>query len=298
MDDATFNGGGTSAKVIADSVSPAGIRLTTMEVTFHRFVLAEFNTHRVFSRNSASSRAIPFKKQVARVMDNPAIPVKWAAEQRGMQGGDEIDYPWLARANWLEARSNAINSAARLANLGVHKSIVNRLLEPFMWHTVIVTATEWQGFWDQRCSELAQPEIKVAAELMREAYDASIPSEVNYDEWHLPYVTDEDWDSAISIIDSVPYSWNAEEYNNAVVDVVKRVSVARSARVSYLNHDGTRDIKKDLDLYDRLVSADPLHASPLEHVATPATMEEMYDGTVLGNFTGWHQMRHFVEGSI
>ena len=298
MNDATFNGGGTSAKVIADSVSPAGIRLTTMEVTFHRFVLAEFNTHRVFSRNSASSRAIPFKKQVARVMDNPAIPVKWAAEQRGMQGGDEIDYPWLARGNWLEARSNAINSAARLANLGVHKSIVNRLLEPFMWHTVIVTATEWQGFWDQRCSELAQPEIKVAAELMREAYDASTPSEVDYDEWHLPYVTDEDWDSAISIIDSVPYSWNAEEYNNAVVDVVKHVSVARSARVSYLNHDGTRNIKRDLDLYDRLVSADPLHASPLEHVATPATMEEMYDGTVLGNFTGWHQMRHFVEGSI
>ena len=291
-DDSNFKHG-AQAKIIADSISPAGYRVTTMEVVMWRAVLAEFNTHRVFSRNSASSRAIPFRKQVERVKRHPAIPVKWASEQKGMQGGDELDEldRQDAEQEWLYARDAAVEGAQALADLGVHKSIVNRLLEPFMWHTVIVTSTEWQGFWDQRCSELAQPEIKVAAELMREAYEASEPTLVDYDEWHLPYIEGEDWDAAIDMSDE-----NGGD-NNTVVDIIKSVSVARSARVSFLNHDGTRELQKDLDLYYRLVSADPLHASPLEHVCTPAEYSEVRAGEVLGNLTGWHQMRHQVENA-
>lgn len=261
-----------NATIIADSVSPSGVRLTTTEVTLHRFVLAELNTHRVFSRNSASSRAIPVRKQIDRVVNDPAVPVEFGANQRGMQAGEPLSGEAHDRAldAWLAARDRAVEAVQQLQELEVHKQVTNRLLEPFMWHTVIVTATEWDGFWEQRCSPLAQPEIRVAAEAMRAAYDASTPAEVGMGQWHMPYLRDDDGD-----LDQ---------------ETAKQVSAARCARVSYLTHDGRRDIDKDLDLYERLVTARPPHWSPLEHVATPAE-----EGVVtLGNFRGWRQLRHAV----
>lgn len=170
------------------------IDFTTMEVVMHRFVLAEFNTHRMFSRNSASSRAIPVAKQIKRVVNNPAYPVAWPQEVPGMQGGeplDEIDEK-IAREVWDVARRMAVSHAEVLANMGVHKSVTNRLLEPFMWHTVIVSSTEWDNFWRQRCSPLAQPEMKAAAEAMHDAYESSIPTPVGYGQWHKPYMDGED----------------------------------------------------------------------------------------------------------
>lgn len=260
------------ATVVADSVSPDGVRLTTVEVTLHRFVLAELNTHRVFSRNSASSRAIPVRKQVARVLEDPALPVEFGSSQRGMQAGDPLtgDEHDAALRAWLAARDHAVAAVTRLQELGVHKQVTNRLLEPFMWHTVIVTATEWDGFWEQRCSPLAQPEIRVAAEAMQAAYDASTPVALALGEWHTPYLRDEDGD-----LDD---------------ETARRVSAARCARVSYLTHDGRRDIDKDLELYERLVTARPPHWSPLEHVATPARQ----GASPLGNLRGWRQLRHEV----
>jgi thymidylate synthase ThyX len=261
-----------NATIIADSISPAGVRLTTIEVTLHRFVLAELNTHRVFSRNSASSRAIPVSKQVARVVDDPAVPVEFGANQRGMQAGEPLvgeDHD-RAREAWLEARDRAVEAVTRLQDLGVHKQVTNRLLEPFMWHTVIVTATEWDGFWEQRCSPLAQPEIRVAAEAMKAARDASDPAPVGMGQWHTPYLREEDGD-----LDP---------------ETARQVAAARCARVSYLTHDGRRDIDKDLELYERLVTARPPHWSPLEHVATPAQEGE----STLGNLRSWRQLRHEV----
>ena len=258
------------ATVVADSVSPSGVRLTTIEVTLHRFVLAELNTHRVFSRNSASSRAIPVHKQVARVVDDPAVPIEFGANQPGMQAGAPLtgeDHD-AALAAWLTARDEAVAAVGRLRELGVHKQVTNRLLEPFMWHTVIVTATEWDGFWEQRCSPLAQPEIRVAAEAMRAAFDASTPDPVALGEWHTPYLREEDGD-----LDP---------------ETARQVSAARCARVSYLTHDGRRDVEKDVELYDRLVTARPPHWSPLEHVATPARPGE----DPPGNLRGWAQLRH------
>lgn len=261
-----------NATVVADSVSPAGVRVTTLEVTLHRFVLAELNTHRVFSRNSASSRAIPVRKQMARVVDDPAVPVEFGSNQRGMQAGDPLvgaEHD-AALAAWLEARDEAVAAVQRLDELGVHKQVTNRLLEPFMWHTVIITATDWDGFWEQRCSPLAQPEIRVAAEAMRTAFDASTPVEVGLGGWHTPYLREEDGD-----LDD---------------ETARQVSAARCARVSYLTHDGRRDIDKDLELYERLVTARPPHWSPLEHVATPAEP----DTTPPGNLRGWAQLRHLA----
>ncbi len=259
------------ARVIADSVSPTGCRLTTLEVVIHRFVLAEFNTHRAFSRNSASSRAVPVQTMMRRVADEPAVPLRWPTEQRGMQGGGTVADPDQARDIWLAARDAAVVHAEKLAALGVHKSVTNRLLEPFMAHTVIVTATDWDGFFHQRCSPLAQPEIEAAADAMAAAYRASTPSAVGYGDWHTPYITDAD-------------------RATLTLATVRRVAAARCARVSYLTHAGIRDPSADLDLYLRLISADPPHASPLEHVATPNYPTERAPG----NFRGWAQLRHMV----
>lgn len=272
-----------SAKVIADSISDQGHRLTTMEVVFPRFILAEVNTHRVISKNSASSRAVPVAKKLEEVENNPVIPVKWAAEQRGMQGGDEVSDTAEATRVWLEGRDAALESAKLLSGVGVHKSIVNRILEPYMYHTAILTATAFQHMFALRANPLAQPEFQDLAYKMKDAYEASVPQEVGYAEWHLPYILDDD----------------------PRMDIEERikVSVARCARVSYLTHDGKRDIAKDLELYDRLVSADPPHSSPLEHVATPWPWNiaqtdgrrSLGERPRLGNFIGWRQHRLDLE---
>lgn len=279
----------TNARIITDSISPAGVRLTTIEVTFHRFVLAEFNTHRVFSRNSASSRAIPVEKQLKRVTFDPAFPLEWASEQPGMQGGTELEGDALDDAKklftdvWASTidKIGAYLEARPDKSERLHKSLVNRLLEPFMWHTVVVTATEWDGFWHQRCSPLAQPEIRAAAEAMlHDAYEASIPVPLGYGDWHLPFIQDDE--------------------RELDVETQKQISVGRCARVSYLTHDGRRDHSEDVALYTRLVEADPMHASPLEHVATPCftCSDSQFDfdhHQHLGNFRGWRQLRHQIE---
>jgi thymidylate synthase ThyX len=158
------------AEILADSLSPQGNRLTTMKVTFPRFILAEFNTHRMFSRNSASSRAIPFAKMVKMVEENPFIPIAWQKDHKAMQGSEYLtDFnAGLAHESWLEARDNTVKIAKELnygnkvehdthGGLNVSKQLCNRLLEPFMWHTVIVTATEWENFFKLRCPQYHTP---------------------------------------------------------------------------------------------------------------------------------------------
>lgn len=276
-----------SAKIIADSVSrPWGDRLTTMEVVMHRFVLAEFNTHRMFSRNSASSRAIPLAKQLEKVRLSIAEPVVWPAEKKGMQGGDEL--PWKqvdeARHVWAEARDDAVYHASRLGQIGVHKSIANRLLEPFMWHVAIVSSTEWENFFRQRCSPLAQPEIRETAEAMQNALKRSTPLQLHSGEWHMPYIHTQDHEWVATQDITLEQRWT----------MLKQISVARCARVSYLTQNGVRDPHEDVTMYQRLVTADPPHASPLEHVATPTADQENWPAR--GNFRGWTQLRHEVLG--
>jgi hypothetical protein len=284
------------AQILADSLSPAGQRLTTLEVTFPRMVLAEFNTHRVFSRNSASSRAIPVKKQLQRVLAAPFVPREFGANQPGMQAGAPLSgaQAQAAEREWLSARDSAVAHVLRLLVnphvcaadadavtlagvvedvsmtdpgedwLNVHKQLANRLLEPFMWHTLIVTSTEWSNFFHLRAHADAQPEIRDIAELMRKAYEVSEPVPVADGEWHLPLITD--GDAELSDEDRV------------------KVCVGRCARVSYLTHDGRRDPAADLILYDRLWAGG--HLSPFEHVARPSAGDEWH-----GNFRGWRAHR-------
>ncbi len=297
------------AKVLADSRSPAGYRLTTLEATFPRFVLAEFNTHRVFSRNSASSRAIPIAKQLRRVLEDPYVPIEFGSNQPGMQAGPALsgEKREAAEREWLRARDDAVRRVLGLVSdpdaisagddlletlsrveeavrnraqpaewLNVHKQIANRLLEPFMWHTVIVTATEWDNFLNLRCHPDAQPEIRLVAESMRSAIEASDPAELEWDEWHLPLVRPEDRDEMTSTEDLV------------------KVSVGRCARVSYLTHAGVRDLAADIELYERLLASG--HMSPLEHPARPLSASELEESEWSGNFRGWRPYRKDVPG--
>lgn len=279
----------TSARIILDSMHPEfDYRVTTFEVTFHRFVLAEMNTHRKFSKNSASSRAIPVKKQIQRVRESPAFPLSWPKEMSGMQGGEEFnaDSVETLQLIWKILADKAADIAEFLMAFGLHKSVTNRLLEPFMWHTAIISSTEWDNFWGLRCNPLAQPEIRAVAEMMKKVYTSSVPRNLQYGEWHLPMVTGYDWNDIKA------------EFGEKSLEVAQKASVARCARVSYLTHDtNKRDLIKDIALADKLAHPEsgPMHASPFEHVCTPATGEEMAFGHVRGNFTGWHQLRHKVE---
>jgi thymidylate synthase ThyX len=294
-----------SAEIIADSVGWSDDRLTTFEITIPRFVLAELNTHRIFSRNSASSRAIPVEKQLQRVMDDPFIPEKWPVNKPGMSADEVLNEAEsiLAEANWIIARDFAVRSAVafiggikqlkdealrdRISEIDaylpypgvdlatpVHKQNANRLLEPFTWHQIIVTATDWNNFYALRANPQAQPEIQKAAYMMKDLYETTSPKFLTIDEWHLPLIQEDEMDMPI--------------------DVLKKMSVGRCTRVSYLTHHGVRDFQEDVKLHDRLVKDG--HMSPLEHVASPMTPTQYRESPYSGNFRGWNQYRKSVDG--
>lgn len=274
---------GTEVKIIADSISNEGTRITTFQLKFHRFILPEFNTHRQFSRNFSSSRAIPVSKIIEQVVCDPATPVHWGKNQAGMQANEELSGNGLdeARKCWLKASEAAVKAARAMADVGVHKQVVNRLLEPFQWVSGVVTATELDNFFELRAHNDAQPEIQALAYLMKQKMEDSIPRPLKQGEWHLPYVQ--------------PYEF--ADYRDDI-ELLKKVSAARCCRVSYLKHDGTNaNIEEDLALCDRLVGSRPLHASPFEHQATPDYKQygEWTASDLHGNFNGWIQYRKEIE---
>jgi hypothetical protein len=276
------------ARVLKDSLSPSGARLTTLEVTFPRIVLAEFNTHRVFSRNSASSRAIPVEKMLKRVMDDPFIPIHWGKNQKGMQANEEVtlEQTTVAMTEWLKARDFAVQQAKELLYVGIHKQITNRLLEPFLWQTVIITATEFGNWNALRRHPDAQPEIKRVADMMWDARAASTPIKLDHGEWHLPLTPE---------IDELLARRRTGDVEAIDWEFWKKVSTGRCARVSYLTHDGRRDLEADIGLCERLQASG--HMSPFEHVARPLDDDDLAPHETFpnlifrGNFRGWLQYR-------
>lgn len=247
-----------ACRVLADSISPSGHRLTSFEGTFPRIILAEVNTHCMLSRNSASSRATPVKRRISDVSADPFVPESFGRNQKGMQPGASLEGHEALRARdaWMAACSEMIKQARELDELGVHKQYANRLLEPFGWHTAVITATDVDNLFNLRVNPMAQGEFQTFARLMKEAREASTPHPINFGEWHLPYVEpSEAFDLEVQQIEP----W--------------KVSVARCARISYLTQNGVRDPKEDVALYERLV--EPGHMSPLEHVARPMTNLEL-----------------------
>lgn len=274
----------TGVKVIEHSISPTGQPIVTFQLTYWRAIHAEMMTHRVFSRNASSSRAVPVKRMLSQVWNNPAEPIHWGANKPGMQADEELR-GWrraAVKAIWRISSKVACAAAWAMSKLGLHKQVANRVLEPYQEIHVVLTATDLENFFSLRYHYDAQPEIYVLAGAMQNALRASTPRLLQPGEWHLPYVTD-------------------AERAQSTVDVLKQVSAARCCRVSYLKHDGTRaSLEEDVKLCMRLVGSEPLHASPFEHQATPDknnfgiwAQPQMH-----GNLSGWIQHRKEIERSF
>lgn len=302
-----------SAKVLAHSITTSGAPpIFSMQLRYPRFIHAEVMTHRVFSRNASSSRAIPVERLIEDIIRDPVYPSFWGSNKPGMQAGEEcfnlvecgipeiswdhngyeecsyietIFYKEKREYAWDMARDNAIQIARAFANAGYHKQIVNRLLEPFSHINVVVTSTDWNNFFALRRHPDAQPEIRILADAIWEAQQASTPKLLQYGEWHLPYITQLESDGALDVATLI------------------KISAARCARTSYLTHDGAvPSIDADIALYEKLAVSTPLHASPCEHQATPDTFDRQDivsqgyprawgSPELHGNFTGWIQHR-------
>jgi len=268
---------GFSCRVEQDSISPDEVRLTTVVVTFPRCILPELLTHRAFSRNTASSRAIPVRRMIEAVERDPFIPEFWGRNQAGMQAREAL--PALeaseARREWEYACHLAVGRSKRMAEIGVHKQIVNRLLEPFAWTTCVISATTWDNFFEQRCHPDAEPHMQKLAWMIHGELGRSQPTQRDYYGWHLPFITE-------------------QERQAHPVESLCRWSAARCARVSYLTHEGMSPSPEDDErLFQKLAGSRPIHASPLEHQARAAP-----DWIESGNFSGWVQHRVMVEQTM
>lgn len=257
------------AKIIADSINPVGNRISTFILTYPRFIHAQLMTHRVFSRNVASSRAIPIKTIIERITQEPAMPVFWGKNQKGMQASEELNEAERSKAIklWCNSAKRAIKYANNLLKLGVHKQITNRILEPYMHVTTLVTATEFGNFFNLRVHEDAQPEFQCLASRMLEAYSNSSPAIKKPGEWHLPFA-----DQFV--------------HEGLSVEQLLKIVTARAARISYLNFEGNIDHEKDYLLHDSLAASG--HWSPFEHAAKALHWPAQY-----ANFIGWKPYRKF-----
>jgi len=250
------------ARILADSISPAKHRLTTFLVTFPRIVLAEVNTHKMLSKSSASSRAIPVEKRIAAVEADPFVPEAFGRNKAGMQHDEvlEGDADAAARFHWAIAQQGMIAQARVLAGINVHKQLANRLLEPFSWHTAIISGTDWDNFWHLRVHPAAQGEFSKAAAMMLNLYSSSAPRRLEYGEWHLPFVPELD-------IEAVRREGAQPEWVNWA-----KVSVARCGRVSFNRHE-LRDFDKDIARAEEFARNG--HMAPLEHAARPMSPWEL-----------------------
>jgi hypothetical protein len=369
-----------SAKIICDSLSPQGKRLTTMQITFPRIILAETNTHRLFSRNSASSRAIPFSKMLKSVINNPFIPIAVQTHHSGMQGTEYLDMdreytfeeiretlqefltknfknddgtwdedyldidevlntyvlPLLNNGEiitwrkwWLKTRDLVIAAAMISFAMGATKQLCNRLLEPFMWHTVLITASEWENFFELRCpiyesikdqkfksrkdaikyypdwnigtdidwlmSNSGQSEIHMMqlAECMYDAMNESVPNQLNPGEWHVPF---NGLDANDEQVDKILESWINDKNSHFPTawnfeNLKIKIATARCARISYTV---IGEESKEPNYANDIRLHDSLiqngHLSPTEHCAQAQDDSEMY-----ANFRGFKQYRKFLE---
>lgn len=300
------------AQIVADSKNEFGNRITTMVVTFPRIILAEFNTHRMLSKNSASSRAIPFEKMVKAVEENPFIPIAWQKDHKGMQGTEYLtgDYAEQAEFDWLQARNDAVNHAKGMSkggNFAVTKQLCNRLLEPFMWHTVIVTATEWENFFALRCPQYQifdqrgtntlrskKDVIKFAPDLLNNGIKTKPLTELDWlllnkgqAEIHMMALAEAMWDA---YNESTPKQLKAGEWHipfedKIIIDEINpayddfeltkyghkiKCATVMAARTSYTVvglDQKPMTLRRMCELHDEMLAANPKHMSPFEHCA-------------------------------
>jgi len=304
------------AELVEHSVNEFGNELMTFRLHYPRIIHAEVMTHRMFSRNASSSRAIPVKKILEQVRDNPAMPVKFGKNKSGMQDDGEHDakIPVYNPADlipeptyygiedyWRLSADNASNFAEAIADAGYHKQIANRLLEPYQFMNTIISMTDIDNFWHLRLHGDADPTFVELSSCMYDAYQASTPTLVREDDYHLPFITKK-FDEA----DNLHYYANDVEVD---LETAIKVSISICCQVSYRLSDFS--VEKAIKIWDMLVTMNPVHASPLEHVASPFGKDEYQardnmnrhienlgylgiNALYCGNFKGWVQYRKTV----
>ena len=283
-----------TAKVIADSISPSGQRITTLEIEYPRFILAELNTHKMLEKNSSSSRAIPIKKMIAQVVENGAVPLYWGKTKSGMQADGELEGHELEDSHliWGFASQSAITRALALHENGLHKQTANRLLEPFQMMKTVITGTDWDNFFNLRIHRDSQPEFCMLAYKMYLAMKESVPTPLKSGEWHLPYVNIgcDDRDGKIYYYvynqDCTGTETDGYQYEQRLtLEEAQRISASCCAQTSYRKSDDS--LEKADKIFDMLIKADVLHASPFGHLATPVEPMSVelgdFDDTMLVN---------------
>lgn len=260
-----------SAKVVCDSIDPSlKNRITTFEIEYPRFILAELNTHKALDKNSSSSRAIPIKAMIDQIDANGGLPLYWGKAKAGMQAGEEIDGFDLYHINalWNGAKENAISSADVISQLGLHKQTANRLLEPFQMMKTVITGTDWDNFFNLRIHPDAQPEFCMLAYKMYEAMKASDSKVLDVGEWHLPYV---EWRFNNGKLEYGLGDKYSDDFKILTLEEAQRVSASCTAQTSYRKSDDS--LEKADKVFKMLIDADVLHASPFGHLATPVGKE-------------------------
>ena len=323
-----------AAKVVLDSIGPNGKRLISVEATYWRAIHAEIMTHRDRARNAASSRAIPFIRYTkcdycggmgitpdgqcpkcqgskegsmvpnctySKILNDPFMPEFIGSEQKGMQSGEDLTDPKREQAVALinKMRNYSLECCKHLFDLGVHKSIINRYLEPWSYITIIMTATEWKNFFRLRVHPKAEKHFNKLAKEIQDAIAASTPTPLKSGEWHMPYLRQEERELMLNpyipectkVLGGTDHDW----WGKDIIQIMKKVSAARCARLSYLTHDGVCSVKDDLRIFETLIEPkhadgtldDTIHSSPLEHVAQASSRSDLRSGP----FLGWKQFR-------
>lgn len=255
-----------SCTVIADSIS-AGSRMVTLELEYPRFIHSELMTHRMLSKNAASSRAIPIKKMHETITEKTAMPIHWGKNQPGMSAKEEVDdlVKQSAEGVWIAARDSMLNHSTVMSDMGLHKQIANRITEPFQLMKTVISGTEWANLIWLRHHPDAQPEFFELADCIVKCLEQSDSMLIVSGEWHTPYVHRfRDIDGVLQYLDS-----NGEKLSKE--DAIK-VSSSCCAQVSYRRNDDS--LEKAKDIFARLIESEPIHASPIEHQATPMKFKD------------------------
>ena len=312
------------AEIVADSVNQQGDRLTSLLITFPRILLSEINTHRMLSKNTSSSRAIPFHKMVKAIQENPFIPIAWQKEHTGMQGYDyfNVEESKINRQVWLEARDSAVENAQQIHNYEITKQLANRLLEPFMWTTMLITGSKegWDNFFNLRCPQYqpvanvlktfrskkdairrfpsaaelteinwfknnkgqAEIHMMALAECIYDAMNESTPKQLRAGEWHIPMRDKIDNDILLDTLEDGNF------INDKIENYIVKISTAMAAHTSYtiVGGEAVKSYEKWIELHDKLIAYDPPHSSPMEHCCICVTKDE-YNNSLKGQEKGW-----------
>jgi hypothetical protein len=298
---------GIVARLITDSISQNGKRFSTFELEYPRFIHSEFMTHRMISKNASSSRAVPIGRAIQNILDNPAFPVHWGAAQAGMQASNElIGVPLdVAKELWRNGIEQSISLVKEFDDIGCHKQIAARWLEPGQIIKVVASGTDWDNLMWLRNDDAAQPEFHELAKCVQECFEKSTPELLYPGEYHIPYVT------TVRTQDGTRHYIDSNSDSLSLDDALK-ISASCTAQISYRRLDDTKD--KALEIFEKLFSGTKPHMSPTEHQGTPILLSTVpwnpstwqegithvrKDGTLCsGNLTGWIQYRQTLPNNV